>query len=218
MQFVAHVGGYRQSLRVASFEQLYRQRILSVPFGSLTKSELEYRLFACMIDSGLLGKSATADAISRRLLVTPTKARGLLYQHELRSFSEADAAETSARLAAAIRVVGFDGDRLTLAVESRFLRETLQSRLREADVFVDYGRNRELLSVDLYRFVQVAADVFPEAPYGEVVERLSAEKDWEKGSLGVQLRERLARSAKTGSDALRTADTLADVFAKLQGG
>jgi hypothetical protein len=198
------------------FEELFRARILDSPFGTLTKTELEYRLFAAMVDSGMLGDEPGVGDVATALTVSPTKAANLLYQHDLRTPSAAD----SARLARAIVVVRYDSAAsedatVTLAIENQFLRELLQARLKLAGVFVEFGRNRELFTVPLYRFVQALRVILPDSEYDEIVDRLAAEEDWAKGSLSRRLRERLSAAASAFSTNVRTVGTLADVLGAL---
>ena len=88
------------------FTRLFSERYLSAPFASLTKSETDYVLFSCLVDAGYLDRTDPVFTIAQRLRITPTKAKNLLYQYDLRTMVEGDAAQTAA-LSDAIVVVGF---------------------------------------------------------------------------------------------------------------
>ena len=161
------------------FTRLFSERYLSAPFASLTKSETDYVLFSCLVDAGYLDRTDPVFTIAQRLRITPTKAKNLLYQYDLRTMVEGDAAQTAA-LSDAIVVVGFtegsdapgaDRDRevLTLGIENAYLRDVLIARLKKAGVFTDTRFNRELIEVKLYRFVQAFRELFPDSTYDETI-------------------------------------------------
>jgi len=168
------------------FAELFRERYLAVPFASLTKSETDYVLFSCLVDAGYLNRSDPIFTIAQRLRVTPTKAKNLLYQYELRTLTDEDAAQTDA-LSAAIVVVGYTEDAdsekelLTIGIENGYLRDVLIARLKKAGVYTDTSFNRELIVVKLYRFVQAFRDLFPDSTYDATVAKLEAETARRKG-------------------------------------
>lgn len=172
---------------MADLESLVRERILSQPFGSMTKGELEYQLFASLLDAGLLGASRRVNDVSRTLRVTTTKARALLYQYDLRR-AVAEPDREAELLAEAIVVVDMSTDAddsrrlLTLGIESRFLREQLVERLKLAGVWSDARLNGELLVVKLERFVEAMPTVFPDGPYDDVIAQLQDEKVHQQGA------------------------------------
>lgn len=161
-------------------EALVRDRILSQPFGSMTKAELEFRLFWCLADAGMVGPSLREHDVSRSLGITTTKARNLLYQLDLRQGADEPDREAE-RLAEAIVVVDYttddDPDRrtLTLGVESRYLREQLVERLKSAGVWSDARLNGQLVVVKLSRFIEAMPDVFAGGPYDDVIQKLQDE-------------------------------------------
>ena len=192
------------------FTALFSERYLSVPFASLTKSETDYVLFSCLVDAGYLDRSDPVFTIAQRLRITPTKAKNLLYQYDLRTMVEGDAAQTLA-LSAAIVVVGFtespdsEQEILTLGIENAYLRDVLIARLKKAGVFTDTRFNRELIQVKLYRFVQAFSELFPESAYDETIAKLEAENARKKGVspvhelLATTLREVATTTLRTGT-------------------
>jgi len=197
------------------FTRLFSERYLSAPFASLTKSETDYVLFSCLVDAGYLDRTDPVFTIAQRLRITPTKAKNLLYQYDLRTMVEGDAAQTAA-LSDAIVVVGFtegsdapgaDRDRevLTLGIENAYLRDVLIARLKKAGVFTDTRFNRELIEVKLYRFVQAFRELFPDSTYDETIAKLEAESARKKGVSTVHsvlantLREMASTTVRTGT-------------------
>lgn len=162
------------------FGELFRRRYLSAPFASLTKSETDYVLFSCLVDSGFIDARGPVFATAERLQVTPAKARAMLYQYHLRTLSGDLAAQTAA-LSRAIVVVGFtesddsEKETLTLGIENGYLRDVLVARLKASGVFTDSRMNRELVEVKLYRFVQAFRELFPESVYDDTIDKLEAE-------------------------------------------
>jgi len=196
------------------FTRLFSERYLSAPFASLTKSETDYVLFSCLVDAGYLDRTDPVFTIAQKLRITPTKAKNLLYQYDLRTMVEGDAAQTEA-LSHAIVVVGYtetdapgsDRDReiLTLGIENAYLRDVLIARLKKAGVFTDTRFNRELIEVKLYRFVRAFRELFPDSTYDETIAKLEAENARKKGVSNVHsvlagtLREMASTTVRTGT-------------------
>ena len=217
------------ALDETQFTTLFTERYLSAPFASLTKSETDYVLFSCLVDAGYLDRSDPVFTIAQRLRITPTKAKNLLYQYDLRTMVEGDAAQTLA-LSNAIVVVGFtestesENEILTLGIENAYLRDVLIARLKRAGVFTDTRFNRELLQVKLYRFVQAFRELFPDSVYDDTIAKLEAENARKKGVspvhelLATTLREVATTSLRTGTtEALKSlplSAVLAQAFAR----
>ena len=211
------------------FAALFRERYLSSPFASLTKGETDYVLFSCLVDSGYLDRTDPVFSIAQKLRVTPTKARNLLYQYDLRTMNDREAEQTAA-LASAIVVVGFtesdDSEKeiLTIGIENAYLRDVLIARLKKAGVFTDTRFNRELIQVKLYRFVGAFRTLFPDSAYDEVIDELEAEGARKKGRsrlhslLATSLGEVATTTLRTGTSealkALPLAAILAQTFAR----
>jgi hypothetical protein len=211
------------------FAELFRERYLSSPFASLTKGETDYVLFSCLVDSGYLDRTDPVFTIAQKLRVTPTKAKNLLYQYDLRTMNDRESDQTAA-LASAIVVVGFtesdDSEKeiLTLGIENAYLRDVLIARLKKAGVFTDTRFNRELIQVKLYRFVGAFRTLFPDSAYDDVIAELEVESARKKGRsklhslLSTSLSEVATTTLRTGTaealKALPLAAILAQAFAR----
>jgi hypothetical protein len=127
-----------------------------VPFGSLPKTELDLALFRALIDSGLLEVNLPVFEIARRLEITPSRVRGLLYRYRLEN-QDGDAAVID-EITAALTKTRFEitADRIVFGIEDPYLRDSLAALLKEQGIFADSSFNPETVTLTLGAFVDFA--------------------------------------------------------------
>jgi hypothetical protein len=127
-----------------------------VPFGSLPKTELDLALFRALIDSGLLEVNLPVFEIARRLEITPSRVRGLLYRYRLEN-QDGDAAVID-EITAALTKTRFEitADRIVFGIEDPYLRDSLAALLKEQGIFADSSFNPETVTLTLEAFVDFA--------------------------------------------------------------
>ena len=127
-----------------------------VPFGSLPKTELDLALFRALIDSGLLEVNLPVFEIARRLEITPSRVRGLLYRYRLEN-QDGDASVID-EITAALTKTRFEitADRIVFGIEDPYLRDSLAALLKEQGIFADSSFNPETVTLTLEAFVDFA--------------------------------------------------------------
>jgi hypothetical protein len=74
----------------AVFAKAFIDRYASVALGVLPKTEIDLTVFSLLIEAKIIDPEGSVFRIARALNITPTKARSLLFQHQLRNVSEAE--------------------------------------------------------------------------------------------------------------------------------
>ena len=95
-----------------------------------------------------------------RLNVTPTKARALLFQYQLRNISEDD---TDHEIMLAITTARYwkDGDKLSFGVTSPLVKAAVSAKMEEKGVFADVSLSGNILRVDPGRCCQSNRNLSP---------------------------------------------------------
>ncbi|MBH9552261.1 hypothetical protein [Inhella gelatinilytica] len=125
--------------------------LITPAFGVHSKSEIELAVFRAFIQIGALPDNPQIYELVSGLRISRTKARRLIYDHELRTKSEADLHEEA--LAILRRpVLQKRGDSLALAVERPLVSDYIRAKVQERGRLTDgsFSPNIIILGVDAY--------------------------------------------------------------------
>lgn len=119
-------------------------------------------LFRGFIAAGILQPDLPVFEMARRLEITPSRVRTLLYRYRLES--QDDDANVLDAITAALGKTRFDltADRIVFGIEDPYLRDSLAALLKEHGVFADSSFNPETVSLSLTAFVDFASSRFGE--------------------------------------------------------
>ena len=179
-------------------------------FGAISKSEVDNLVFALLIEAGAFDPKSQAYEIARDLNVTPTKARNLLFQWQLRSLGDGSALKDD--LIAALGTVRFakEGNLLVFGIESPLLREELRSRLKHMGVYADASFSAEIVRLSVKHFAEFL-DSFLDRETKKAMHRALIEdgqiKDKSFKAVAFRILKGVARKA-----AGEVGDELTDVF------
>lgn len=148
-------------------EQTARRALLAIlegsstpAFGSLPKRELDLLLLDALIAVGYLAENADLYTLVRRLRITRSRARGLLYERELRRLNS-HSLDALVREALQQPLLQKQGDVFCLEIENPLVADHLRSLLRELGYPTDGSFSPSLvrMSVDagaalIERFVE----------------------------------------------------------------
>jgi hypothetical protein len=139
-----------------AFGESILESLRVVPFGSLPKTELDLTLFRALIAAGILEANLPVFEIARRLEITPSRVRSLLYRYRLEN--QGDDAGILDDIAAALTRTRFEmsADRVVFGIEDAYLRDSFAALLKEQGVFADTSFNPETVSLSLGAFVDFA--------------------------------------------------------------
>ena len=92
--------------------------------------------------------------IARLLNITPTKARNLLFQWQLRNSSDAQKLEERLREALQEVKFGKEGKYIVFGIESPIVREELRFRLKKLGIYADASFSSEIVRLSVEHFVE----------------------------------------------------------------
>ena len=177
-------------------DRVYSKVFQEVPFGSLSKSELELAIFSALVDSKGINPDQRPFKLARLLRCTPARASSLVFNYRLRTPSTEQGGD---ELVGAISVVrdleAAKKKKVVINVEQRFWREVLISKLEDSGVFTDSSFNRERLTMDEDSFIDACEKLFGE-PGKEIVGAVKKSK--KKGSAEA-IQDLLAKVAVSGA-------------------
>jgi hypothetical protein len=135
------------------FAESLLSTLRTVPFGALPKTELDLALFAAMVDAGILSISTPVFDLARRLEITPTRVRSLLYRYRLHTQGSEES--TLDDIAAALGRSHFEltGSRIVFGIEDPYVRDSFSALLKQQGDFADTSFNPETVSLSLDAFV-----------------------------------------------------------------
>jgi hypothetical protein len=148
-----------KSSNATKFSTAFVQAYLAPAFGARSKSEIDLLVFSCLIEAQAIDPNASEYDIARALNITPTRARNLMLNWQLRSTPAA--ADLRSAIIDALKNTRFsnDGKLLTFGVESPLLKEEIIARLKRKGVFPDASFAKELVKLPVDAFVEFLDDV-----------------------------------------------------------
>jgi hypothetical protein len=143
----------------AAFAMGFLDGYLTPAFGARSKSETDLLVFGCLVTAKAIDPEGPIYDIARALNITPTRARGLVMNWELRTMSSQE--DLRKALVGVLQHTRFskDGTYLTFGVESPLVREEIVARLKRKGVFPDASFARELVRLPVEAFVDFLDDI-----------------------------------------------------------
>lgn len=130
-------------------------------FGARSKSEIDLKVFE------LLGKCGYIDDdyynVSRKLKITPTRAKNLILNAKLRAESQPNTEKTYNKFLEEIEKLGYKTDPknnsiIIFSLPDMLLREYLKFKLRSVGKIWDSSFNSELVRVSVDDFLDIVSD------------------------------------------------------------
>ena len=155
------------------FARKFLEGFATPAFGAISKTEVDNLVFALLVEIGSLDPNSQIYEIARDLNVTPSKARNLLFQWQLRNVADADALKDD--LVAALRSVRYTKERdlLAFGIESPILREELRSRLKRMGIYADASFSSEIVRLSVKHFVDFLDALLDEPTKKAMQEKLT---------------------------------------------
>ncbi len=191
---VAHnLKGVRDALLddkvAAQFGRGFINAYAATAFGTLPKSEIDLQVFSLLVELDIVEINRASYRIARALNITPTKARSLLFQFQLRNISED---ETDYEIMLAITAARYwrDGDKLSFGVTSPLVKAAVSAKMEEKGVFADVSLSGNILRVDPGRFGAVLASLISASQADRVIALLKDKRLVDDKTLRAALEKR----------------------------
>ena len=116
---------------VAEFLNAYMQP----SFGSISKRDIDIKLFCFMQDLGLISSNPSIYEVMRALNITRSKARNLIYEAEIRKELNSDQLDDMLRKKIAHPIFGKIGDKISIEIDN----DTIINNVLEDTITLRYG-------------------------------------------------------------------------------
>lgn len=155
----------------AEFGRTFMESYAAVAFGTLPKRELDLLVFAFLVRKGVVDTDRSMYRVARALNITPTKARNLLFEYQLRHVSES---ETDHAVMMAITTARYwkDGANLSFGITSPLVKAAIAGRMQDDGVFADVSLSGDILKVNPEHFGKVISSLVSDAQADRVRARL----------------------------------------------
>ena len=171
--------GVRDALKddalAAKFGRGFLNVYAATAFGTLPKTEIDLQVFSLLVELDVIEINRASYRIARALNITPSKAKSLLFQYQLRNVSEDD---TDYQIVLAITTARYwkDGDKLSFGVSSPLVKAAISAKMEEKGVFADVSLSGNILRVDPARFGAVLASLVSASQADRVIANLKDKK------------------------------------------
>ncbi len=173
----------------AEFGRRFMSAYAATAFGAMPKTEIDLQIFSILVDLDVIEVNRASYRIARALNITPSKARSLLFQYELRNISED---ETDHQIMLAITTARYwkDGDKLSFGVTSPLVKAAVSAKMEEKGVFADVSLSGNILRVDPGRFGAVLVSLISPTQADRVIALLKGRKLVDDKTLRAALEKR----------------------------
>ena len=156
--------------------------------GVLPKTEIDLLVFKLLIEGGHIDPDGSIYAMARALNVTPSKAKSLLFQYQLRCVDPDTVEEKVLKVLSTTRF-SVDDKRLSFGIESPLVRAAIDARLKESNVFADISASGEILRVPLSQFGEFISLLLPQDKANALAAALQQDGQLGNGSLASWLND-----------------------------
>ena len=165
----------KDDVLAAKFGRGFLNVYAATAFGSLPKTEIDLQVFSLLVELDIIEINRASYRIARALNITPSKAKSLLFQYQLRNVSEDD---TDYQIVLAITTARYwkDGDKLSFGVSSPLVKAAISAKMEEKGVFADVSLSGNILRVDPARFGAILASLVATSQADRVIANLKQKK------------------------------------------
>lgn len=132
-------------------------------FGARSKSEIDLKVFELLKRCGWIEIDEDYYSVSRKLKITPTRAKNLILNDKLRAESQLNTEEMYNHFLEKIKELGYKTDSrnnsiIIFSLPDMLLREYLKFKLRTVGKIWDSSFNSELVRVSVDDFLDIVSD------------------------------------------------------------
>ena len=131
-----------------------------VGFGSMNKNDFEVLIFHLLCEHGDLKEKSVYD-ISAALQIPETKVRRLAYEATLK-YSNRDESYVRDKIFQLLQNAYLiaDGKKIQFAVEDKFIKMSINAKLKKLGHFADSSFNSEVASINIDAFIDLLEDLY----------------------------------------------------------
>lgn len=140
-------------------------------FGSMSKRDLDILLFDMMQKLGIIEGQPNIYSVMRKLNITRSKARNLIYETAIRKTLEDNALDDMLREKIAAPIFAKNGERISIEIDNPLLIDHLRSKLKELGHLTDGSFHAEIVAMTPDAFADLYAELLPQEKQDEIYNR-----------------------------------------------
>lgn len=144
-----------------SILQEFMNWYLNPSFGSMTKHDIDLRVFSMFQKVGVLSSNKDVYEIMRILKVTRAKARNLVYESSLRMMQD-EQLENHLKELMERPLLEREGEKISIEIDNPLLVDFVRKRLKDLNHLTDGSFSPELIRMSYSAFVDLYVKLFPE--------------------------------------------------------
>ena len=186
---------FEDDMTAAEFARGFAERYFNPAFSALPKSEIDLLVFGLLVRGGFIDLDGPIYRTARVLNITPTKAKSLIFQHQLRHVTDE---ETDHAVLDALGRAKYwkDGSKLCFGIESPLVRAAIAARMREQGVFSEVSLSGDILKVDPGHFGEFLVGFLPESTAKTLTKRLRKDGSLDENGLRAAIQTAATKFAK----------------------
>ena len=141
-------------------------------FGSMTKHDIDLLMFDVMISLGIVDSSPSIYDVMRELKVTRSKARNLIYEHQLRSVENDNQLLAELREVLKCPLLSRKSDNVCLEIDNPYLMDFIRNELKKLGHITDGSFNSEMVKMSTSAFSDLYYNCMEEANKTELKRRM----------------------------------------------
>jgi hypothetical protein len=166
----------------AAFAREFMAKYAATAFGVLPKTEIDLLVFSQLVQAKAIDPNGSIFRIARALNVSPTKAKGLLFQYQLRTMTEDDV-DHAVMITLTTAKYRKEGDNLAFGVQSPLTYAAIRAKMQDGGVYADVSLSGDILRVSPEQFGKVIADLITPAQSRDLLKRLRKSKTVDETTL-----------------------------------
>ena len=141
-------------------------------FGSMTKHDIDLLMFDVMISLGIFDFSPSIYDVMRELKVTRSKARNLIYEHQLRSVENDNQLLAELREVLKCPLLSRKSDNVCLEIDNPYLMDFIRNELKKLGHITDGSFNSEMVKMSTSAFSDLYYNCMEDANKTELKRRM----------------------------------------------
>lgn len=144
----------------------------SPSFGSMAKHDIDLLMFDVMISLGIFDSIPSIYDVMRELKVTRSKARNLIYEHQLRSVENENQLLAELREALKCPLLSKESDNVCLEIDNPYLMDFIRNELKKLGHITDGSFNHEMVKMSTDAFSDLYYNCMEESNKTELKRRM----------------------------------------------
>lgn len=159
----------------AAFGKRFIDAYAATAFGVLPKREIDLQVFSFLVENDVVDADGSMYRLARALNLTPSRAKTLLFEHQLRNVTEQDT-DHAVMIALTTAKYWKERDTLAFGITSPLVKAAITGKMQDRGVFAETSLSGDILYLNPERFGEVVDDLLSAAQAKRLIELLKHKK------------------------------------------